>query len=89
MADGPVNIFTGNSTTLCLGQRGGNTRYLKSGLDEPRMSNVARTGDWITAEYNNQSNPGTFYSVGPQAVVDPPTQVSIAVTPANPSSPRG
>jgi hypothetical protein len=32
--------------------------------DEFRMSNTARSADWITTEYNNQSSPGTFYSVG-------------------------
>jgi hypothetical protein len=32
-------------------------------IDEVRISNVARSADWITTEYNNQSNPN-FYSVG-------------------------
>jgi len=33
-------------------------------LDEIRLSNVARSADWILAEYNNQSSPSTFYSIG-------------------------
>jgi hypothetical protein len=41
-------------------------RYLDGSLDEFRISNVARSADWIKAEYNNQSSPSTFYSVGAQ-----------------------
>src|SRR5439155_23478577 len=29
-------------------------------LDELRISSVARSSDWITTEYNNQSSPATF-----------------------------
>lgn len=32
-------------------------------LDEIRLSNVARSQDWIVTEYNNQSSPSTFYAV--------------------------
>lgn len=28
------------------------------------MSSVARAPAWVTTEYNNQSSPATFYSVG-------------------------
>jgi hypothetical protein len=42
---------------------GGNHQY--SGLmDEVRISNAVRSADWISTEYNNQSSPLTFYSVG-------------------------
>jgi len=33
-------------------------------LDEVRISFVTRTTTWISTEYNNQSSPSTFYSVG-------------------------
>ena len=33
-------------------------------VDELRMSNVARSADWIATEYNNQNNPATFVTVG-------------------------
>ncbi len=33
-------------------------------IDEARLSNVARSADWIATEYNNQNSPGTFYTVG-------------------------
>jgi hypothetical protein len=34
-------------------------------LDELRVSNTARSSDWIATEYHNQSSPGAFLSVGP------------------------
>lgn len=32
-------------------------------VDEVRVSNIARTADWITTEYNNQGVPFTFFSM--------------------------
>ena len=32
-------------------------------IDEFRISNVARSDDWILTEYNNQNSPSTFYTV--------------------------
>ena len=34
------------------------------GMDETRISNVARNSDWIATEYNNQSSPATFVTMG-------------------------
>ncbi|MFW9884508.1 MAG: DUF2341 domain-containing protein [Candidatus Thorarchaeota archaeon] len=33
-------------------------------LDEVRISNIARSSDWILTEFNNQNNPSSFYSIG-------------------------
>jgi len=33
-------------------------------IDEMRVSNIARPATWISTEYNNQSSPGTFSTVG-------------------------
>ena len=33
-------------------------------LDEVRISNVARSANWILTEYRNQSAPASFYAVG-------------------------
>lgn len=33
-------------------------------IDELRISSVARSADWIGTEYNNQSSPSSFYSLG-------------------------
>lgn len=34
------------------------------GIDEFRVSRIARSPDWIAAEYHNQQSPSTFYSIG-------------------------
>ena len=39
-------------------------RYFNGLIDEVRISQAARSDDWIKTEYNNQSSPSTFYSVG-------------------------
>jgi len=39
-------------------------RNLLAGLlDEARASNIVRSSDYITATYNNQNSPGTFYDI--------------------------
>lgn len=38
--------------------------YYKGDMDEIRISNVVRNGDWIATEYNNQSAPDSFYNLG-------------------------
>ncbi|UCH88964.1 MAG: DUF2341 domain-containing protein [Thermoplasmata archaeon] len=35
-------------------------------IDELRVSNVARSADWIATEYNNQNSPGTFFTKSPE-----------------------
>ena len=43
---------------------GGGGNYAFNGsIDEARISNIARTGDWIATEYKNQSSPSTFYTL--------------------------
>ena len=59
-------------------------------LDEFRISNTARSADWITTEYNNQSNPATFYSIIGAANSNSGTSgnplITSAYLTANPSS---
>jgi len=38
------------------------------GIDEVRVSAIARSADWIATEYNNQSSPNTFYSYSGEGV---------------------
>lgn len=40
------------------------TNTIDGRIDEVRFSSSVRSTDYITATYNNQSNPGTFYSLG-------------------------
>jgi hypothetical protein len=47
-------------------------RFWNGKLDEVRYSSVARSANWITTEYNNQSAPGTFETLG--------TEVSLTTT---------
>ena len=47
-----------------IGDRFINGRYFLGSIDEVRFSNIARTSEWITTEYNNQNNPSNFYSIG-------------------------
>lgn len=35
-------------------------------FDELRISSIARSSDWLTTEYNNQSSPSTFFTIGTQ-----------------------
>ena len=63
---GSYNPSTPNtiSAPFYLGQRGDNNEFLNGVLDEVHLSSVARSADWIAAEYNNQSNFSAFGSVG-------------------------
>ncbi|MCP4377453.1 MAG: LamG domain-containing protein [bacterium] len=40
--------------------------YFDGPIDEFRISNVARSANWLLTEYNNQGSPETFYSVAPE-----------------------
>ena len=56
----------------------GPTQNWHQSLDEIRVSNVARSADWITATYNNLHSPGSFLTVGNAAsAFNPPGQVII------------
>jgi hypothetical protein len=62
-ASSAVSTVTGD---LIIGGYPSNTQYgppdEHGNIDEFRVANVVRSASWITAEYNNQSSPSTFYS---------------------------
>lgn len=71
--------FTGpvfsSTAELDIGVRSGaEAQFFFNGkLQELRISKgIARTADWSKSEYNNQSNPGTFYTVGTQFITIEP-----------------
>ena len=37
-------------------------------MDEIRVSNIMRSDGWISTGNNNQSDPGNFYTLGPQTL---------------------
>ncbi len=43
-----------------------NNRSVNDITDESRILTTSLSPDWISTEYNNQSSPGTFYTVGAQ-----------------------
>ena len=43
---------------------GGNQYYFNGSIDEVRVSNVAKTSNWIKAEYIDQNSPTSFTTVG-------------------------
>jgi hypothetical protein len=42
---------------------------LEGDMDEVRISRIARSSDWVATEYNNQSAPAAFYSLGAETVL--------------------
>jgi hypothetical protein len=60
---GTPNSFGGHANHNYFGRDDAPNR-LTGLLDEIRISKVARSTSWITADYNNQTSPSTFYTVG-------------------------
>jgi len=55
---------TDNTETVAIGKRREAGRQPDGSLDECRLSNSVRSGNWIGTEYENQNSPGTFMSFG-------------------------
>ena len=65
-------------------------QFFTNGLiDEVRLSNIARSPQWIATEYTNENNPSTFYTVASQepAPCTPPTIVPTVTPTPTPSTP--
>lgn len=65
--DGITNqttTITTNDMPLSIARSGFAADYFTGLLDEVRISDVARSPDWIATEYNNQNTPSTFITVG-------------------------
>ena len=61
-----------NTTDLNIGNRANSSPSAFNGtLDETRISNNVRSANWIKTEYNNQSSPSTFYSLGAETLLSP------------------
>ena len=56
-----------NSNDMYIGGDPGETAYTIDGkIDEFRISNIVRSDGWILTGYNNQNDPSSFFSVGPE-----------------------
>ena len=64
-ATGTPTLNTG-TTYWYLGRFGGGLAW-SGRLDEARLATSVRSADWISTEYANQNDPGTFYAVGTKA----------------------
>ena len=58
-------LQTGAASQVIFGSYDTNPNEAYNGiLDEVELSNIALSSNWISTQYNNQSSPSTFYSVG-------------------------
>ena len=65
-----------NTTPVTIGSRANNGVYLTGTIDEPRISTVARSSNWVWACYQNMASNKTFNTYGSMSVIaskDPPT----------------
>ena len=53
-----------DSYDVSIGRVKSVSEFFEGRIDEARWSKTLRTTDWIQTEYNNQSAPGTFLSLG-------------------------
>src|SRR6266478_2406506 len=74
----PQNAQTG----IDIGAWPSSSYYHRGSIDEFRVSTIARSADWIATEYQNQSSPSTFYSVGSAAQ----GTMSLSITQLTPST---
>jgi len=56
----------GRDVNIGRGYTGSAWEYFTGILDEIRISNTARSTDWISTEYNNQHDPSSFMNFGPE-----------------------
>ncbi len=68
-ADGSNLSFVASPLTVTKCGDDDSSETFKGYLDELRISDSLRSANWITAEYNNQSNPGSFLTVGSEVNV--------------------
>ncbi len=61
-----VGTTTVNRKNIGLALRAGSSDFpfLSGKVDEVRVSKTNRSTSWLTSEYNSQSNPGTFITIG-------------------------
>ena len=60
-----VGAASEQAATFCIGANNSCTsNFYYGSIDEVRVSDIARSFGWITTEYNNESSPSTFETMG-------------------------
>jgi hypothetical protein len=84
LATTTVVQFVANGRVLTnvqtLGAQSGGGEYFAGSIDEVRISNSARSADWILTEYRNQSSPGSYIAAGPRLSAPAGNRVKHSVT---------
>ena len=74
----PVTSYQVNIGSYGYEGHSSHTAYpFKGTMDEVRISQVARSDEWIFTAYNNQYEPGTFYSLGALEPIPEPASLMI------------
>ena len=58
-----------NDVSVVIGSMLNNDARFKGIIENVRISNTARSDDWIKTEYHNQSSPGAFLSFGDEEMI--------------------
>ncbi len=58
-----ANFGSSSSADMQIGSFN-TTNYFDGSMDEIRISQTVRSAEWISAAYNNQNDPSSFYTVG-------------------------
>jgi hypothetical protein len=67
--------------TFAIGWAGQSSQYFAGIMDEVRLSNTIRSADWVKTEYNNQSSPSTFYTLGAETAAGGSTSITSPALP--------
>jgi Concanavalin A-like lectin/glucanases superfamily/Domain of unknown function (DUF2341) len=72
------SVQSGSSSNVYIGSYSGG-EFWNGALDEIRVSNTTRSAAWIQTEWNNESSPSSFFSIGSveQPDTTPPNAFSI------------
>ncbi len=66
-SDNTASANFGNYVLHMMGQSDESVFWPATYLDEVRLSSTIRSAGWVTAEYNNQSSPSTFMTMGSES----------------------
>ncbi len=82
-------LANGDDVSIGVNSGTSNGTPFDGDIDEVRISDAARSADWILTEYNNQSDPPSFYTVGPEEQDTGTAPFTDSTAAANAGSPGG